>query len=633
MKVVIFSGGTGSIALQTGIYSAYGENVDYYVITNAYDNGKSTGAVRTVYDGKILGPSDVRKNQTLRHRLMWCSSSKTAMYELLDHRFNAETESAELYCLNYVNKKLKENITSEYTPPEETLKVFEYAIKHYFRQPKATQIPYVDFSLANIIYAGIAAQNNFSLEKAATIMAHILQIPDNVILNSDESLFLGAITQSRHIITDEGEIVEWENDEDKIVDITLVDETGKFKLPTFSDRAIKITKDADIIILSSGTLWSSLIPTYASHKFENALRESKAYSRNAVYAVINNIQDKDMYGINALGHIEIISSYIGKSNIYYLVNSEALDENMRTDVLPKGIRFNVISADFGNGKTHDPNSLVSVIFGEYFWKYFKNDILLFDYDDTIVGRNNTHKKASEYNKGYLWAISRSRKISIITGNSMRAINLIPQEFDSYFPTEDLLAGDITIFADGGVNYHTMNLNNYGYLGLEKKIKDKGCINPNILFSNAQVKDIIGALENVGIKSSKIQNRNNATISIKPIEDEYRKPLSQFFKRLLTELPSIGEDNLLNVRPTGKTTIDISKETNNKTQTLEFILSGCDRNTRVSMLGDEIDVGGNDYEISQDPRVDFYHVKSPKETFVFLKTFFMINGQQKWGYVC
>ena len=45
-KVLIFAGGTGSIALQTGLHQLYGNSLKVDVVISAYDNGKSTGECR-----------------------------------------------------------------------------------------------------------------------------------------------------------------------------------------------------------------------------------------------------------------------------------------------------------------------------------------------------------------------------------------------------------------------------------------------------------------------------------------------------------------------------------------------------------------------------------------------------------
>ena len=62
-NVAVFSGGTGSIAIQEGLSAIYGnDNYNLDVIINAYDNGKSTGTCRKIFNNRILGPSDLRKN-------------------------------------------------------------------------------------------------------------------------------------------------------------------------------------------------------------------------------------------------------------------------------------------------------------------------------------------------------------------------------------------------------------------------------------------------------------------------------------------------------------------------------------------------------------------------------------------
>ena len=70
LNVVIFSGGSGSVSIQEGFASIYGnDNYNLDVIINAYDNGKSTGACRRVFNNKILGPSDLRKNHMTQFKV------------------------------------------------------------------------------------------------------------------------------------------------------------------------------------------------------------------------------------------------------------------------------------------------------------------------------------------------------------------------------------------------------------------------------------------------------------------------------------------------------------------------------------------------------------------------------------
>lgn len=628
MKLVIFSGGTGSVALQSGLRRLYKNNIDVTVITNLFDNGKSTGAVRQVMDGKILGPSDLRKNQTLRHSLL---HGITDVYKFMDIRFDCPAEKAEEYCLNELYK-----LSSAEDGNAEFKAVAHMAIKTYFSFPKSRQITYSDFSISNIIYAGLAAQYNYSMDAAGREMAKLLRIEeDAVIPSSDESLFLQAITKSGHTILDEGDIVDWNNPDDKIVDIKLVDEGGVDRLPVFTTRATDAVKSADIIVLSSGTQWSSLIPTYVSYGFEQAFAASKAYQNKNVFSIINNVQDKDMTGVDVNEMIKILSNYIDTKDVKFIFNKNASPEmsftaleKSKQDDMPN-IKFQVYSLTEKVGdKKHQPESLAWAVMNAFYKPYLYDYTYVFDYDDTIVGRNNEHYEESQTNKFMLWELSKvdNLGVNIITGNSEKSINLdfIHGKVDSSIFTTGIYRinsqkyyGDIMLYADGGINkysvgYQSMRLDE-DFSPIEAGVfkTPLGCVHKQSIISEADIKNIIQTLEELGFNISKIQNRNNATISIKPIDNEYRKPLSILIQKYL------GPDYY--VRPTGRTTIDISKSGDAKLKALDDIIKDMDKDAKVVYVGDEGMEGGNDYALTHSKHVKFIHVKNPRETTVFLKT--------------
>ena len=68
--------------------------------------------------------------------------------------------------------------------------------------------------------------------------------------------------------------------------------------------------EADIILFSSGTQWSSLIPTY----MHTGLKEMLEKSRAKKYLIMNNIQDCDMKGIGATGLLGTVSRYINRNH-------------------------------------------------------------------------------------------------------------------------------------------------------------------------------------------------------------------------------------------------------------------------------------------------------------------------------
>lgn len=620
MKIVIFTGGTGSVALQTGLYELYGDDIEVNCIFNAYDNGLSTGLVRQVFDGKILGPSDLRKNQILRHKLKY---GQTKLLDFLDIRFSVEQDAAEEYCLN----RLK---TLDWAD-KHVESIFNRAIKFYFNQQKALQITYDDFSISNIIYAGLAGQFNNSLEMAGIEMAKLLGIEeDAVILSSDESLFLQALTKSGYTILDEGDIVNWNNPDDPIIDIKLVDIGGCERLPQLTPRAQNAMLDADIIILSSGTQWSSLIPTYVCTNFSDTLEHSKAFNNKALYCIINNVQDKDMTGLNVREMIDIVDRYIPKEHIKFIFNKNASDEmsinNLikdETDIASHCYSY-TLTAEKGD-KKHHAQSLAWAIMHQFYNKYILNDTFVFDYDDTIVGRNSEYFNESHANRSLLWRLSSNKNVNIITGNAEKHINL---DFNNSFvgkKTQNLSMyinhnskiGEIGLYADGGINKFSAGqyeVDTFSRLGIDTKFIE--CIDKELRMNNDEVKRIITKIENIGIGVNKIQNRNNITISVKPIDDEYRKPISILLQQYL--------GNEYFIRPTGRTTIDISKSGTLKTKALNDIIKDMDKDCKVVYIGDEGFDGGNDYELTHHQNVHFLHVKNPRDTLIFLKTLILTH---------
>ena len=304
MKIVIFSGGSGSAALQTGINETFPE-AEVVVITNGYDNGKSTGLIRTVFDGKILGPSDIRKNQ-----LRSLAFTNKDLTEVLDFRFTSDKPK------ELIIKKLIDNNVPKF---------FEDIIHRYFENNKAHAITYEDFSIGNIIYGQLAAENGNSMQKAADIIAKELNIKTEVIVNSDESLFLYATTKSGRKINDEADIVDYDEEDDRIVSIGFYDiYNNELKKSRMNKRACEAVEDADIIIFSSGTQWSSLIPTYQSitedgRTFGNLIDNSKA----SKYLIMNTQPDKDMIGVSAKEIQDIVHGYFDLNKVTTVIDENA----------------------------------------------------------------------------------------------------------------------------------------------------------------------------------------------------------------------------------------------------------------------------------------------------------------------
>ena len=84
-KIIIFAGGSGTKKLSEQFFKEYlNKNFDINYIINCYDNGKSTGDLRKLFNYKILGSSDVRK----LHQLQYNYFQKINVSNFFSYRFN-----------------------------------------------------------------------------------------------------------------------------------------------------------------------------------------------------------------------------------------------------------------------------------------------------------------------------------------------------------------------------------------------------------------------------------------------------------------------------------------------------------------------------------------------------------------
>ena len=627
MNIVILSGGTGSIALQKGLHSLIGRQLDginIKVIVNAYDNGLSTGAVRQVMNGKILGPSDVRKNQTTRLEL---ENPNSPWLKFLNIRFTKPSDEVKDYCYQCIDSLHQGLVTlgdiASTTVPSffgdslatkiNKTQLIREAVDAYFKSPIATKIDYNDFSLANIIYAGFAAANKNSLRAAASIMAKIMEIEDNVILNDDTSLFLGAVTKSGKRITDEGDIVSWGSYDDPIVDVFFTDAQGNDARPVLCYEAMAAIEDADLIILSSGTQWSSLIPTYESVGFDTAIANSKA----EIVMVMNRQPDKDSPGQSASDIIRILTErYFGRDRLKVILDSNGHDLMRYLDDDAKSRVQSYVQAAMGkpsdmNAKTHDPYALADAVGMVYFDKFIGSDCYVFDYDDTLVGRGNVFPKSSNANIKNIAYIksNNSAKVAICTGNSIKAISLKSSNDSDHPYTANTDPLNITVYADGGVNKYTYIapiVQNDDEHIFERKQEFIKCVNESAAFTTAEADKIIDILREHNISLSKIENRGNAMIAIRPIESDYR-PMVLELVRLIVNMPGVI------VKASGRTTIEISKHNLSKVDAI-FDLQR-EGNKIITYVGDELD-SGNDSVVKNIQGVQCLHVKNPVHTAFF-----------------
>lgn len=615
VRIVLFCGGTGSVALQSGLYrslESHLDGIDTKIIVNAYDNGLSTGIVRRVMDGEILGPSDVRKNQLTRLRLL---EPESPWLKFLNLRFDSPTAEVKRFCTNRLESFLKRLEINSLSPHRDAM--LADAIEEYFRSPTALQVEYKDFSLGNILYAGLARSKRNSLRAAASLMAEAIGVPDHVILNDDRSLFLGAITQSGEIVSDEARIVAWGNQQDPFVDIFFADAEGRPAQPQLCLEAWNAIVHADLILLSAGTQWSSLIPTYASDGFIEAISESQA----KVIMVMNRIPDHDSPSQTASDIINtLVPRFFPDDRLNVLVDRNGHPQMNHLDQGARAKVATLIIADLSERSDspdkHDSKKLAHQVGCAYFREHLDSGFFLFDYDDTLVGRNGTFSKASSFNTHALGHLGSVANVGICTGNAALAVKL--NRTDSCtcgWPPST--SKPIPVFADGAINEYAYTLrSNSGAGRVEQDFKR--CVSPEALLpteGSHGISAIINSLLRAGLPASSIENRGGALIAIKPAVDENRRALICLIRHLIS-----GSDLL--VRETGTTTVEICKPALSKAHALKALFSEMRPTLTVTYVGDEL-ASGNDRDISlleaSNSRLKCLPVEGPAETAFFLQT--------------
>lgn len=90
-------------------------------------------------------------------------------------------------------------------------------------------------------------------------------------------------------------------------------------------QALDAIRKADLIVLGPGDLYTSLLPNLLVNHIAQAIEKSKA---KKVYVMNLMTKYGQTYNLSALGHIQVLEQYIGKSLDYVLVNSSSFSQDI-----------------------------------------------------------------------------------------------------------------------------------------------------------------------------------------------------------------------------------------------------------------------------------------------------------------
>lgn len=606
-NVVVFCGGTGSIALQKGFSELINKGtMRFHYIINAYDNGLSTGECRRVFKGKILGPSDLRKNHLTQYQIYYSeklkdsTSKESRLYEFMSLRFSAENY---LEYFEKARRKIKEQDYLDASTMSRLIFLLDYFftdrydgntedsnIQYSYRET-VKNVKFVDFSLSNIFYASSAVLNGYSLSKAGTEMAALLGIENNVLLISDVSLFLHAKTEAGTWIDDEGDIIRWNNSRNRITEAILTDTEGKEYIPQVNEGikdydVAEIIRNADILILSSGTQWSSLIPTYMHRGFQDLVNGSYAKK----YMVMNNVEDGDMFGIDADLLYSTVNRFVDLSSFRVVINKNAPDSLNKMSSTNNTL-CGVYSTK--NAKRHEPVWLASAIMTDFYGQEaMSKDEFMFDLDGTLWNEKEDGfgKSIGEINLSLFPG-------KIVSGNSYEHLIHVLGEHCKQ-------KRDIAVYCNYGNTYY-----------LSSRAKEI-CRLTDLYDVGEDVLELVNDCEEY---KGKCRIRGGVILTIKPLEDR-----ESHCRKLNALLEKYGGKYI--ARIAGNTTIDITQTDFSKAKMVEMILEREKIDAeRVLFVGNEV-YQGNEMGIAE-KGVSVLQVNDVYECNVFLN---ILGYVGKWN---
>lgn len=150
-----------------------------------------------------------------------------------------------------------------------------------------------------------------SFGKVLNLKGKVLPLTeDNVILMG--KMADNSIVEGEHNIT---------QDKNSIIDVFYKEK------PIVNPKAVKAIQEADLIILSMGSIFTSIIPNLICEEIVNAIDNSKA---KIMYVCNMMTQPGETDSFKASDHIILLNRYLGKRKIdTIVVNNKKIDEDIR----------------------------------------------------------------------------------------------------------------------------------------------------------------------------------------------------------------------------------------------------------------------------------------------------------------
>ncbi|NPB07511.1 MAG: YvcK family protein [Aquificae bacterium] len=322
LRFVAIGGGTGLSSLLRGLKKEVGREIsELSAIVTVADSGGSTGKLRRIY--KIPAPGDIR------NCIVALSDAEDILRELFQYRFKGEGLEG-----------------------------------HAF---------------GNLFLTALTDITGSFLD-AVRLASKILNTKGEIIPSTAQSVDLVAKFEDGTIVKGEEEITEYGKRGSKIESIWLEPQN-----PPAPQEAVRKIKEADVIVIGPGSLFTSIIPNFLVGDVREAVKESNAFK---IFVVNAMTQPGETDGFTAYDHLKTFLRFSGLDRVdAVIVNTKMpsdgllrkyLEQNQEpvTPDISRIARENVIVyaedliGEDGNFVRHDPEKLAGLIM-----KVVENELL------------------------------------------------------------------------------------------------------------------------------------------------------------------------------------------------------------------------------------------------------------------
>ncbi|MAG61298.1 hypothetical protein CMI43_00540 [Candidatus Pacearchaeota archaeon] len=261
LKVVLIGGGTGTSSILEGM-KKYTDNIT--VVVNVTDTGRSSGLIRK--DFNILAPGDAR------NCLIALSNSEKLLCDLFQYRFK--------------NGGLEGH------------------------------------SFGNLFIAALADLTG-SFENAIEEVSKILELKGRVLPSTFDNINICAELEDGTLLKEENAIIDRDNNE--VYNRSPIRKVFHNPIAKANEKALKAIEEADLIVLSPGSLYTSIVSNLLVEGIPEAIGRSRG---KKVYVCNIMSQVSQTYGYKASDHVDKIKDYLKCDLDFVILNNKDPDEEL-----------------------------------------------------------------------------------------------------------------------------------------------------------------------------------------------------------------------------------------------------------------------------------------------------------------